>query len=527
MWRIKLGLKRIDRSSILFACILITCYINIFRSLNFGYHWDEGIQYKLLVQTVNNHIPLPLNFYNYPSFMFDISLIVGVALFIINKATGIDTFHSNYWFVPMRSIFSILCFMGIFFLFLAIKKSFGKLPAFLSGFVMMFSFQIQYHSRWIASDMLLASLVCVWIYVYFSPTKSQRFLWLYLPAILAGIGTSIKYQGAVLLLPTLINTILSKEPKKYLLVAKNSLAFLMAFLIITPGALIQSSVFIKNVLEENKHYRTTHGEYLGVQINYTSSPIEFLWHSFKYLFLVLPSSFYGIGILISMLFIIGVLQIFRTREWSKAIFLVFPLLITLTYYSTLSIWVARNFLFLFPFVLTISAAGVAYLMKRNSFKTIFILICLMLVPVGLLTTFKDAQTIVHRGNVQLVNLLKQEVERDSLTCYSASEKVLLLLTKQDISYHEETPKGSESTWLLIDTELRSHAQDIKLKRWPAYGDAIFKTIGSKEVDFNSYPYWFGDSRIILFSKEQLTYLGFTNSDLAKLNFSNSCLKFGN
>lgn len=526
MWRFTQNLRTIDRSTFLFSFVLVACYISIFRSLNFGYHWDEGIQYKLLVQTVNTHIPLPLNFYNYPSFMFDISLVVGAALFMINKVTGIDTLHSYYWFVPMRIIFSILCFIGIFFLFLAIKKSFGKIPAFFSGFVMMFSFQIQYHSRWIASDMLLASLVCVWIYVYFSPTRSQRFLLLYLPAILAGIGTSIKYQGAVLLLPTLIHTILSREPKRYLSVIKNILVFLMAFLMITPGAVIQSSEFIKDVLEENKHYRTTHGEYLGVQINYTSSPIEFLSYSLKYLFLTLPSSFYGIGILISILFNIGVLQIVRNKERSKAIFLLFPLLITLIYYSTLSIWVARNFLFLFPFVITISAVGISYLMKRNSFKRIIILICLILATVGLFTTFKDSQTIVHRGDAQLVNLLKQTVENDPLTCYSASEKVLILLTQQGLSFRKEIPKSGETVLLLIDTELRSYAQDIQLKRWPAYGDAFFKTIGSKEVDFNSYPYWFGDPRIILFKKEQLAYLGFTNRDLTKLNFSNSCLKFG-
>jgi hypothetical protein len=99
------------------------------------------------------------------------------------------------------------------------------------------------------------------------------------------------------------------------------------------------------------------------------------------------------------------------------------------------------------------------------------------------------------------------------------------LTQQNLPYRKEIPKSGETVLLLIDTELRSHAQDIKLKRWPAYGNDFFKTIGSKEVDFNSYPYWFGDPRVILFGKDQLTYLGFTNGDLAKLNFSNSCLKF--
>jgi len=518
-------LTKVDKTTLLFATTLIACYINIFRSLDFGYHWDEGIQYKLLVQTVKNHIPLPLNFYNYPSFMFDISLIVGIVLFIIAKTTGIDTFHSNYWFVPMRSIFSTLCFIGIFFLFLSIKKSFGKLPALLSGFVMMFSFQIQYHSRWIASDMLLTSLTCVWIYVCLSPKKSQRHLWQYLPAILAGIGTSIKYQGAVLLLPTLVYVMSSKESKKYLLAVKNILSFLVAFLIITPGALIQSSVFVKNVLVENKHYRTSHGEYLGVQINQTNSPLEFLEHSLKYLFLVMPSTFYVVGILVSILFAIGVLQIFRKRDWSKATFLVLPLLITLIYYSTLSVWIARNFLFLFPFVLTISAAGASYLVERKSLKPIIIAMCVLLAPIGLLTTFKDSQTVVHRGNHQLVELLKQKVDRDSLACYLTSEKALLLIKQQGFTFHEVIPRGGQRVWVLIDTELRSHAQDIQLKRWPAYGDSFFKTIGSKEVDFNSYPYWLGDPRYILFNKGQLNYLGFTTTDLAKLDFSNSCLKF--
>lgn len=517
--------KKVDAITLLFASILIACYVNIFRSLDFGYHWDEGIQYKLLVQTVKNHIPLPLNFYNYPSFMYDISLIVGLILFVVAKTSGIDTFHSNYWFVPMRTIFSMLCFIGIFFLFLAIKKAFGKLPALFSGLVIMFSFQIQYHSRWIASDLLLTALTCVWLYVYLSPKDSQRFFWLYLPAILAGIGTSIKYQGAVLLLPTLINVMSSKESKKYLLAIKNILFFLVAFLLITPGALFQSSVFVKNVLTENEHYRTTHGEYLGVQINNTSSPFEFLGYSFKYLFLVTPSTFYVVGILITTLFAIGVFQIIRKRDWSKATFLVLPLLVTLIYFSTLSIWVARNFLFLFPLILTISAVGMSFLIERKPFKSIFIVMCLILAPVGLFTTFKDSQTIVHRGNHQLVELLKQTIEREPLTCYSTSEKAMLLIKQQDPSFHEEIPKGAQRVWLLIDTELRSHAQDIKLKRWPAYGESFYKTIGSKEVDFNSYPYWLGDPRFILFSREQLDYLGFTSTDIAKFNFSGGCLKF--
>jgi Dolichyl-phosphate-mannose-protein mannosyltransferase len=519
-------IRRIDGSTILFICILSGCYINIFRSLDFGYHWDEGIQYKLLVQTAENFIPLPLNFYNYPSFMYDISLIVGLILLAIAKTTGIDTLHSNYWFVPMRTIFSTLCFMGIFFLFLAIKRSFGKLPAFFTGFVMMFSFQIQYHSRWIASDMLLASLACIWIYVYLSPKKSQGIFSLYLPAIVAGVGTSIKYQGAVLLLPTLISLILSKESKKYTLILKNILTFLVAFLMITPGALIQAPVFVRNVLEENKHYRTTHGEYLGVQINLVNSPIEFLGHSIRYLFFIVPSSLSAIGILLSTLFIFGLWQIFRKKQWSNVIFLVFPLLITLLYYSTLSVWIARNLLFLFPFVITISAAGMSYLVKVRLFRKFVTVICLVIAPAGLFTTFKDAQTIVQRGDIQLVNLLKQTVEGDSSTCYFASGKVLSLLSDQRIFHEKENYREEERVWVILDTELRSHAQDIQLERWPAFGDKFFRTIGSKEVDFNSYPYWFGDPRFILLNKEQLFYLGFTSKDLAKFRLSTGCLRFG-
>ena len=524
MSRIKLTVKRVDSSSLLFAGILIACYVNIFRSLDFGYHWDEGIQYKLLVQTAGNLIPLPLNFYNYPSFMYDISLIVGLILLVIAKTTGIDTFHSNYWFVPMRTIFSILCFIGIFILFLAIKRSFGKLPAFFIGLVMMFSFQIQYHSRWIASDMLLASLTCIWIYVYLSPKKSQGFISLYFPAILAGIGTSIKYQGAVLLLPTLICILSSKEAKKIQLLITNIISFLIAFLIITPGAIIQSTVFIKNVLEENRHYRTTHGDYLGVQINQTSSPLEFLGHSIKYIFFILPSTFYPIGILLSALFIIGIFHIFRNKQWSNVTFLLSPLLITLIYYSTLSIWVARNFLFLFPFVLTISAIGISHLVKWKQFRNFVTLFCLILAPVGLFATFNDAQTIVQRGDMQLADLLKQRVEDDSLTCYVLSEKVHSLMTAQNVSLSESTYNGRGKVWVLIDTELRSKTQEIKLKRWPAYGDNFFRTIGTKEVDFNSYPYWFGDPRFILFNKEHLSYLGFTGRDLAKFNFRKGCLR---
>ena len=125
-----------------------------------------------------------------------------------------------------------------------------------------------------------------------------------------------------------------------------------------------------------------------------------------------------------------------------------------------------------------------------------------------------------------MDLLKQRVESDSLTCYSASEKALLLINEQSPSYREDLPKGERRVWLLIDTELRSHSQDIRLKRWPAFGNIFFTTIGSREVDFNSYPYWSGDPRFILFGEEQLNYLGFTNTDLAKLNFSDSCLRFG-
>lgn len=524
MLRIKLSQKKVDRSNLLFASILIACYLNIFRSLDFGYHWDEGIQYKLLVQTANNHIPLPLNFYNYPSFMYDISLVVGLILLVIAKTTGIDTFHSNYWFVPMRTIFSAICFVGIFLLFLAIKKSYGKLPAFFIGFVMMFSFQIQYHSRWIASDMLLASLACIWIYVYLSPKKTQGIISLYLPAIIAGIGTSIKYQGAVLLLPTLISIISSQEAKKFQLLIGNFISFLTAFFIITPGAIIQSSVFVKNVLEENRHYRTTHGEYLGVQINQTSSPLEFLRHSVKYLFFILPSSFHPIGILLSILFMLGIFLILSYKQWSNVTFLVFPVLITLIYYSTLSIWVARNFLFLFPFILTISAIGISYLVKRKYFRIIITLFCLVFAPVGLFTTFNDARTIVQRSDMQLVNLLEQAVKDDSQTCYVISEKVLSLMRDQKISPSESTYNGKDKFWVLIDTELRSKAQEIKLKRWPAFGDNFFRTIGTKEVDFNSYPYWFGDPRFVLFNREQLSYLGFVDTDLAKFNFSKGCLR---
>jgi 4-amino-4-deoxy-L-arabinose transferase-like glycosyltransferase len=323
--------------------------------------------------------------------------------------------------------------------------------------------------------------------------KGRR-AWLAVAAAVAGAACGTKYPGGILLVPLIVLAadVGASEggTRKALGYAVGVLViFASAFLITTPGAIVERSKFIADVLYEVRHYRTGH-------LGYTVSPGPM--HAglmIEYLALVAFSRFPFIAVIPFSFALVGAFDTAR-RDRRVAWLLVWMPLLYFLFMSTQRVMFVRNLLILFPPFAILAARGVTRTAGwwqprwiRGGLPAV-VGLCI-LVNTGWLVyasfTVRNRASIDPTADV-LRYLRHHPTDRVFLSATLRSR----LRNGGAASPTNTVPGRKEATKLLINS-----CDGFEQRQWPANRFRQWEMVaGPYEVNFDYYPTWGGNCHIV-------------------------------
>jgi hypothetical protein len=493
----------------IFAVLWIYIIITGVRGIDFGTHWDERKLMKSVRDSVLKGELLP-GWYNYPSMIYDLVVLSAspeiLSDYLQNRSEFAD--HMEIWLVDKglilrsRKIFLGLVSLSILWVYLLTFKWTGQWTlALLGSAILASSWEVAYHARWIAPDAILMQFGVLSILLVFLALGSlgkYRLIWLSLATITAGLACGTKYFGGIFLLPIFIggHKILNDKETRWgeylVLYAFLGAIFALSFLLTTPGALIDRSTFVQDIQFEIEHYRDGHR-------GYTVNPgREHAVLLSQYLFGVFFSKYQGISIVFSVFALIGLYSILK-EHWKKYETWIFlsPPLFYLPYMTLQKVMQVRNYLLLFPFLAILCAIGIGAVWKskliQSNMMTRYLLIIGM--TLGLVINFiwiySSANSIVTRKTIDQSEALQNYLNAHQETNFYLSEKVRRLLHDEDRNELQNivNSPSNATAYVCLSRELKEPIAN----RLGVYNPVF----GPYEVNFDYYPSWEGDVRIVI------------------------------
>jgi hypothetical protein len=474
-----------------FAAVFLWCAISAVR---FGMHWDEWKIIQGVQATITSGVVLPAG-YNWPSLTYLIALITSLANLpavlgedsvAVGRAQLAEIVGAPPFTHQLRAVFVVLtAWTGLFVVLAARAVGTSWLAASISGAVVLSSFQIFYHSRWIAPDTLVMLAGAMTLAAALWAARDQRLPPLLLAAAAAGLATAAKYPGGCLLLLPLAAVV--PGPAAPTRVAGVLAVFAAAYLFVTPGTVVDWERFSRDLLFEIHHYQVLgHGGYtVEAGWPHFAAILDFL--AFR---LASPYQILSVSVLAAAL--AGGAIVWRLNRRAAVLLTAVPVLYT-AYMASNRVLIVRNLLILVPFVAVLVAVAVDVLARLS--RRVVVRAAISLAAAALLAlnwpTFLHAASSLHD--------LEPEVWRRSVVTYveahperrfAVSPRVAALLFdapgSQSVTVH--SPEHSDA-YLYV---LSEHRPIIANRR-----DVYRVVAGPDDVDLDYYPTWLGLKRIVV------------------------------
>ena len=413
---------------------------------------------------------------------------------------------THSYLLRLRTIFlmgSALSILWVYILVLRWRDSVGE--ALLAASFLGLSWEVAYHARWIATDAMLmqfAALTLLLVVRYrLEPNKPR---WLYAAAVTAGLGFGTKYPGGLLLVPVLVVGYLGWKQRLGGALLKRLifvlLVFTTTFLISTPAVILRPPEVINGAFYEIRHYATGHA-------GHTVAPgVEHAWRMLLYFSSVLFSRYAPIALLFFSLSLLGAVALVKEDRQTALLVLSFPICY-FAYFSLQRAMVVRNLLVLGPFLAVLAARGVMvlwHMTRPRSLQSgairfpITRLALVLAIGGGLLINagwlVYAAQTIADHHSDRFVRAVARHISTERGTRFYLSPRLQIQVRDMSSSFplNVVADPGEADRILLYASEGFEHWWD-----WPANHPWLTEQwFGPYEVNFNMYPNWWGDDRII-------------------------------
>jgi hypothetical protein len=488
--------------------------------IDFGQHWDEHLQCRLLARTAKSGVLLP-GIYNYPTMSYWLAFSAFAPRLIpewrpvpdllqdlnTNRSLEQDTSELQKYaledhglFLRIRGVFLVVSSFAVIWTFLLVlvwRRSTAE--AFLSAALLGLSWEFAYHARWIAPDLLMASFTCLTMLLIMGCLQEKRRWWLFAAAVGAGMATASKYQCGLLLLPLIMAAVKTRDRAAGGRGLARRLAGLMAlftvtFLLITPGAYLDTGRFIRWFIYVTSVYRN--GGLAGYDI---ASGWPHLWRMLVYLGSDYFSPYRPFAVGVSVFVLLGMAALWRESRFQACMFLCFPI-IYLGYMSTQRVLVVRNTLVMAPFLAVAAARGVAFSFVWIRQRYLRAALA-MAFAVGLV-----ANTLwLYQGGVSIPRSTPQSIVKDLARYIDGRPPRSVFATigvrwgleqlHFDLSKLAQRPEGA--------AELAFYPDDWEgFSTRPANLSHLATTwFGPFEVNWNYYINWPGFQRIVIVSKK--------------------------
>jgi hypothetical protein len=493
------------------ACFLLTGLAGI----DFGHHWDEPVQLNLVNETISTGRLLPGDFYDWPPVTYLLS-VIGVAPRVWGRLGSTDLLDPALFFVPVRRVFLLVTALGGLWLYVALKKEAGPLGAAAGSITYLLSFQLAYHSRWIAPDAVLASMTSLFMMVVVMAwRRPPTSWWSYAPAAAAGLAAATKYQGAILLLGALLSVGLRPRSEREGGVSlTRSLGiclamFTLVFVLLTPGVLLQPKEFVGDLRSVNEHYRATkHANFHGAYPYFVPEVESYAKDMVSYVFGSLPSRSLILSGLTSSLAAVGLINLVRTDR-RLAVVLFVPGAVVAISFLPLNVLIVRNFLLFLPFLAFLAGTGFGALWRLFRGPAARVgLVALLLLPAAWNGAWlvRASRTVANRGDVATAVATADWVRDHDGDGVVLSGGVRALLAAENVDVPANARRSGPTDWLAVRLE-EVQQRTMALRKWPATERGTYRVLGPMEVDFDFYPTWEGDDRVLVFSSAEVRDFG--------------------
>jgi hypothetical protein len=287
--------------------------------------------------------------------------------------------------------------------------------------------------------------------------------------------------------------------------------FAGVIVVITPGLLLETGEAIHDIRFELKHYATTHGTIYGVAPNDVSSHYQYAVNMLRYLALDLTSRYWYISLAIFSFSLIGVYCLSR-KDKLISLGIAMPAALLFLLFANQSVFIVRNFLIFLPVILFF--AGIAIGAISNNFARQLVVAYLLVFSIfGLFGNFFDARDVGPNWQAVAFRKLSSEIDNHPNREYFLSPGVQSLVSEFDDHGYPNLVECSARTQNIVMLASELSRFNGALRELPALRDGTYKTLGQNEVDFDFYPSWAGNDRILIMNENDQKRFGISCSGL--------------
>lgn len=321
-------------------------------------------------------------------------------------------------------------------------------------------------------------------------------MWLRFAAISAGLACGTKYPGGLLFLPVLVAawTYMGNNLTKRAIwreLAHVGLLFGATYLVTSPGTVLEPVEFVRGVVLEIIHYRTGHNGYT------VKAGGEHFGLMFTYLALVVFSKHMLVSVFFFGMALIGMWSIWREDKRMAVIMGCFPLGYIL-YMSLQKTMIVRNLLVLIPFLAIYAARGCVVMHQEMAKWRVLRGVIPGVIGVSLLVNsywlIQAAESIRNRSTVNQVAELARYLDQHGGQQFLLSKRVKEELSSFDKRMRSNVGNYGESKVRAVFFASEHKGGRLPSNWWNRY--AVLPS-GPFEVNFNYYPSWRGDDRIVI------------------------------
>lgn len=497
---------------VLLVVLIATAIYNEVRAVDFGFHWDEDRHLGQVADSYREGWIIPKH-YEYPSMTYWLARSVAM----VCGAPQVDESENAAWTNapnsagsrngladPYRSFrlsvrklviaISLLSAVWVYLMVAAWRSSRGE--ALLAAALLALSWEVNYHSRWIAPDTIMMQFGALTMMSVFYAYRSGKLFgkWLTVAAAAAGLAASTKYTGGILILSPLLAAapgLLMRERRNAALrqFAVLVAAFGIAYLVVTPGTIVHARAFLRDISAQSRIYYSAWG-------GYTVGPGgQSLALSLSYILLVLPSKYPFVAAALSLFGMVGLVTIIRQDRWKAAVLLV-PPIAYLGFMCTASVLIVRNLMVLAPFMAVLIARGCAAVAGWNRLlRTPTFIAVTALLAANLFWQFHSAGTIVQRKRVDIPKELLAYVRSHQSEQFVLSQRMASMVAPA----WNKMPGNVVSCQTQHGTAVFMASEIFPWQLWRVNRLNCYSLLpsGPHEVNWDYYASWGGDDRAIM------------------------------
>jgi len=495
--------------------------------LDFGVHWDEtrakldSVQASLNTGVFMQSVMEPGGTnYNYGGVNYLLTwsgFVPEVAQYLIKgpltreallEAIG-PIVYSPRIRLRVRAIYLFVSSLSIVWLFcLCVVLGRKYSEAFLAAAILGLSWEVGYHSRWMAPDGVMMQFAVLAFLCAALGLKRSSPAWFYGAAVAAGFAAGTKYPGALILPSLLVGAAYSqwRRVPSLLRVVKHvaGVAAVMGltFAVTTPGAVLDPFRFFAQVQEQQEIYGS--GWY-----GYSVRPgLQHIAEILKYFSLEVFSHYWQISALLAVAALIGVLVL--VFEFRLLAFLVgaFCILYVL-FFSRQAALLVRNTLVIVPFLTLAASRGITALADRLGPKVGRVLYALVGVALMMNVGWNvyAAEQINKRGNWEFaLRNFEAYAEKSGRESFLVSQELMRELKKVPDRLPSNIVSDAGTSFTKV-AFLQAEGPEWYWETWPANHWGLYDaTFGAQEVNLEAYPTFVGNQRVIVVSRKQLDAL---------------------